>query len=61
MVGKIPDLEQPRTCATVVVAALEAWEELQCAPGQAFMAKLVASMPRQLNAVLGAGGGYTQY
>lgn len=61
MVRKMPDLERPRTRGAVIAATLEAWEQLRRAPGQPFTAELVASMPRRLNAVLGAGGGYTAY
>ena len=41
--------------------ALQAWERLRSDEGQALTAELVASMPRRLEAVLAAGGGYTTY
>lgn len=61
IVRKMPDLERSQTCAAVVMVTLEVWEQLRHAPKQAFIADLLASMLRQLNAVLRVGGRYTQY
>lgn len=58
--GKMPDLELPRTHAAVVVAALEAWEQLRLVPGQAFTDEFVSFMPKHLNVVLGADRGCNQ-
>lgn len=61
VVRHIPDVQRPQTRAAVIAGALQAWEQLRRDPGQLFTNELVASMPRRLNAVLAAGGGYTRY
>ncbi|KAK3888513.1 hypothetical protein Pcinc_007428 [Petrolisthes cinctipes] len=47
--------------SAVVRSAQMAWEELRVPEGQELTQSLVASMPRRLNSVLAAGGGYTKY
>lgn len=50
-----------RSRAAVVQNALQAWEDLRSPVGQRNILHSVTSMPRRLNSVLAAGGGYIKY